>query len=145
LEITGNAAALRAATAAAKKEYTAAVRDFRRQVKDLAKLQAERDQQVAEVGGEFDREIEHIHEAAAELLRICSDSDEAGKYFTVVEQPEVVDNEFNLNLPRYVNTFTAEPPILLLEAVSELRAASEMSEESLATLFKRLEEADQPQ
>jgi type I restriction enzyme M protein len=130
LSLAGDARALRSATSEAKKAYTAALRDLRRKVKELAKLQAERDQQETEVGGEFDREIEHIREAAGDLKLICSDADEAARYFTVVERPEILGNEFNLNLPRYVNTFDPEPQLSLVDAAEELRIASEQADKA---------------
>ena len=78
-----NKALLRTETAAAKKAFGVRVRELKRTVKEQAKLQAERDQQESEIAGEFNREIEHIHEAAAELRAICADPDEAARYFTI--------------------------------------------------------------
>jgi type I restriction enzyme M protein len=135
LSVPGDAKALRTATAAAKKEYTARVRELRRDVKSLAKLQAERNQQEAEVGGDFDREIDHIREAASDLTRICSDPEEAVRYFAVVESKEIEDNEFNLNVPRYVDIFDADEAVPLAEAVrllAEVRNERRCAEEALS-------------
>jgi len=132
--LEGERGALRSAAATAKKAYTERVRALRRQVKELTKLQAERDQQEAEVGADFEREIEHIHESAADLLRICSDPGEASRYFAVVGQAEIAENEFNLNVPRYVDTFQPEEEIPLGTAVEELSRASEKSAAALAEL-----------
>ena len=55
-----------------------------------------------------EREIAHLVEAAADLQRICASEDEARRYFTVVDRAEIEENEFNLNLPRYVDTFEPE-------------------------------------
>src|SRR5205823_1066368 len=75
-----------------------------RAVKDLGKLKEERDAREQEVKLAAEREIAHLREAAADLVRICDSADEARRYFTVVARAEIEENEFNLNLPRYVDT-----------------------------------------
>ena len=77
-------------------------------VKELGKLKEERDGREQEVKLAAEREIAHLVEAAADLQRICASEDEARRYFTVVERVEIEENEFNLNLPRYVDTFVPE-------------------------------------
>ena len=134
LGLSSDKAALRTATATAKKAYAARIRALTRSVRELSKLQRERDQQEAEVAGELDREITHIREAAADLLRICSDASEAARYFAVVERDEIGENEFNLNLPRYVRTFEPEPDVPLSVAVEGLEEASTQADESLTEL-----------
>jgi type I restriction-modification system DNA methylase subunit len=62
--------------------------------------------------------------AAADLLRICACEDEARRYFTVVDRAEIGENEFNLNLPRYVDTFEPERVLPLSQAAKQLVAAS---------------------
>jgi type I restriction enzyme M protein len=131
--------ALRTATAAAKKAYADRIRELRRSIKEVTKLQAERDQQESEVAEEFDHEIAHTREAAADLLRICSDSDEAKRYFTLADRQEIVENEFNLNLPRYVDIFDPEEDIPLDAAMEDFlrsRAATQEAEERLLSTFK---------
>ena len=92
-----------------------------RAVKDLGKLKEERDAREQEVKLAGEREIVHLHEAAADLLRICGSDDEARRYFTVVGRAEIEENEFNLNLPRYVDTFDPEK-VLLAQATRALTA-----------------------
>lgn len=134
LGLGSDRAGLRAATAAAKKAYTDRIRELKRRVNELSKLQAERDQQESEVAEEFEREIEHIREASADLLRICSDPHEAARYFTLAERSEIEENEFNLNLPRYVNTFQRPPEIPLTAAMQELDEAAQGADAVLAEL-----------
>lgn len=134
LEFGWDKAGLRIATTAAKKAYADRIRKLKRSIKELAKLELERDQQEAEIRGEFNREIAHINEAAADLLRICSDPEEAARYFVVAEHDEVAGNEFNLNLPRYVDTFVPEIEIPLPEALSDLLKASTEADAALADL-----------
>ena len=100
-----------------KAVFSAKVNELKRQIKDLEKIKGERDRAEAEVNKHAAREITHIHEATADLLRICSTSEEAARYFTVAERAEIEENEFNLNLPRYVDTFEPEEKISLHEAM----------------------------
>lgn len=94
-----------------------------RAVKDLGKLQEERDAREQEVKLAADRELTHLREASADLLRIASGEVEAQRYFTLVGRDEIAENEFNLNLPRYVDTFEPETVKPLPEAISDLLAA----------------------
>ena len=112
-----------------------------RAVKDLGKLQEERDAREQEVSLTAEREITHLREASADLLRICSSEDEARRYFTLVGQEEIAENEFNLNLPRYVDTFEPEKVLLLNDAAAQLKSATEASDAAqtaLKTLLARI-------
>jgi type I restriction enzyme M protein len=132
--VGGDKVAVRTATTAAKKSYADRIQELKRRVKELARLQAERDQQEKEVAEEFDREIEHLREASADLLRICSDPREATRYFTLAEPNEIEENEFNLNLPRYVNTFTPPKEIPLTAAIQDLNEATREADDALVEL-----------
>jgi type I restriction enzyme M protein len=138
VDATLERSALRAATASAKKAYTARIRELKRAIKEVRKLQTERDDQEAEVAGEFEREIAHIREAAADLVRICADPIEAARYFTVAEQEEIVENEFNLNLPRYVDTFEVDEDIPLDSAMTEFLRSREMCDDAETLLLDML-------
>jgi len=112
-----------------------------RAVKDLGKLQQERDAREQELGLAAEREIHHLREAAADLLRIASSEDEARRYFTLVGREEIAENEFNLNLPRYVDTFEPEQVLPLNVAAAQLKSATDAADvahASLRTLLRRL-------
>lgn len=141
LGLASDKAAVRTAAAATKKAYADRIRELKRKLKELAKLQAGRDQQDREVGEEFDREIEHIREAASDLLRICSDAQEAARYFTVAELTEIKENEFNLNLPRYINTFERPEDVPLPDALAALEGATQEADATLAGLRSLLNAA----
>jgi len=121
-----------------KADYTSKIKDLKRQIKDLEKLQAERDKAEAEVNEHAERELAHIREAAADLLRICSDPQEAARYFAVADRAEIEENEFNLNLPRYVDTFEPEEEIPIEEALRVLASAEEDAQTVKAKLQKLL-------
>ena len=134
----GDRALRRTRTAEAKKAYGTRIRELKRSIKELGKLQAERDQQEAEIAEEFNNEIAHLREAAADLRRTCSDQEEAARYFTVVERAEIEENEFNLNLPRYVDTFNPEPEIQVADALADLATASSEVDAALEQLHALL-------
>lgn len=116
-----------------------------RAVKDLDKLKEERDTREKEVKLAAEREIAHLREAAADLLRICGSEDEARRYFTVVSRAEIEENEFNLNLPRYVDTFEPEKVLPLCEATAQLTTATkaaETAQDALQTLLASMGKTD---
>lgn len=112
---------------AARKTLIAAIKEREKKVnkavKELKKLQDERDSRERDIQLAAEREITHLREAAADLCRICADPDEARRYFALVEKAEIEENEFNLNLPRYVDTFEPETVIPLEQAIRELTNA----------------------
>ncbi|MEM3421924.1 MAG: N-6 DNA methylase [Candidatus Hadarchaeum sp.] len=121
-----------------KADYTSRIKELKRQIKDLEKIQAERDKAEAEVNEHAERELAHIREAAADLMRICSDPQEAARYFTVADRAEIEENEFNLNLPRYVDTFEPEEEIPIEEALRGLASAEEEAQTSRRKLQELL-------
>lgn len=107
-------------------------------IKELTKLQAERDAREQEIRLAAEREIVHLNETAEDLRRILNDPEEAKRYFTLVEKAEIEENEFNLNLPRYVDTFESEVVVPLAAALADLGEASNAASESQASLQKIL-------
>ena len=59
----------------------------------------------------------------------------------VVDMDEVEENEFNLNVPRYVDTFEPEPRMDVMEALSQLRDAESARVDAERTLAAMLREA----
>ena len=131
----------RSLTVAAKKAYAGRIRELKRTLKDFTRLQLERDQQEAEVAAEFEREIVQIRDAAADLLRICSNPKESERYFTVASRVELEENEFNLNVPRYVDTFEPEQEIQLSAAITDLSTATAEADAALGELRALLPDA----
>ena len=96
------------------------LKQVKRAVKELSKLGLEREQKIAEVDNHADREISLIKNTAADLSNICSDPEETRRFFAVADRAEIEENEFNLNLPRYVDTFEPEEEISIQEAFKDL-------------------------
>jgi type I restriction enzyme M protein len=107
----------------------------------LEKLAVERDKAEAEVNEHANREIAHIREASIDLLRICSNPKEAARYFTVVSKDELVPNEYNLNMSRYVDTYDeAEAFVPLSDAIEALRASEKRRADAMRAVYSALKE-----
>jgi type I restriction enzyme M protein len=145
----GDKAALQAKLAKPKKQFDGArkqlvaaikvhLKQLTKAIKELKKLQEERDSREQEIRLAAERENAHLNEAADDLRRICNDPDEARRYFALVDKAEIEENEFNLNLPRYVDTFEPEVVVPLDAALTNLSDASEAAGEAQAALQKIL-------
>jgi type I restriction enzyme M protein len=56
------------------------------------------------------------------------------KYSHVAKLTEVVENDYNLNIPRYVDTFEEEEPVDLSEVSRQLKEVAERSRSTDATI-----------
>ena len=75
----------------------------------------------------------------AELVALYADPDELLKHARVVGLDEIAENEFNLNIPRFVDTFEPEPRVEAkdaLKALGEAEAAVKVAQTELADLLK---------
>jgi type I restriction enzyme M protein len=100
------------------------LKDVKREVKILEKLEAEAAEKRALVVQQAEREVMLVRDTAVDMLRICGDPVEAKRHFVVAERPEIEQNEFNLNIPRYVDTFVSEEQIDVSTAVRGFDVAS---------------------
>ena len=57
-----------------------------------------------------------------------ADPEQRKRYFAIVDMEELAENEFNLNIPRYVDTFEPEEEIDLREAIEEFKSFLEVEE-----------------
>lgn len=72
-----------------------------------------------------------------ELVALYADPDELLKHARVVGLDEIEENEFNLNVPRYVDTFEPEPRVEVKDALKALRDA-EAAAKSVEIELERL-------
>lgn len=84
---------------------------------------AERDERIAETRRRAEDDRQAVVNAGDELVALYTDPDELFKHARVVALDEIVDNEFNLNIPRYVDTFEPEPRIEVKDALKSLTNA----------------------
>jgi type I restriction enzyme M protein len=76
-----------------------------------------------------------------ELVGLYVDPDELLKHTCVVGLDDVEENEFNLNIPRYVDTFEPEPRMPVKDALKALRkaeAAVKRADDSLLDLLAKV-------
>ncbi|NML37357.1 N-6 DNA methylase [Chitinophaga sp. G-6-1-13] len=66
------------------------------------------------------KERKAIDEVESELISMLQDAELRKRYFSVVDMEELNENEYNLNIPRYVDTFEPEEEIDLKEAIKEI-------------------------
>lgn len=96
----------------------------------------------------FREKAEKIRQAIAdvenELMQMFADPELRKRYFSIVDMDEIEENEFNLNIPRYVDTFEPEEQIDLKEAIADFKAAMQTEsvvEKELEELLKMIEKA----
>ena len=84
---------------------------------------AERDERIAEARRRAKDDRKDVSVVGSELVALYADPDEPLKHARVVDMEEVEENEFNLNVPRYVNTFEPEQRIEVKDAIMALQDA----------------------
>ena len=87
----------------------------------LSKELIKKDEQIADVKIQAEKEKIEIQRVKKELLEMFNDPEKRKKYFSVVDMDEIEENEFNLNIPRYVDTFEPEDEIDLNKAIKEFK------------------------
>jgi type I restriction enzyme M protein len=90
--------------------------------KHVAKIR-ERDERIAETRRRAEEDRKALAEVGHELGTLYGDPDELLKHARAVPTDEVQENDFNLNIPRYVDTFEPEPRIDVKDALEDLAKA----------------------
>lgn len=122
-----------------KARAASALAKLRQQRDSIAAKVAERDERIAEARRNADADRADVSAVCEELVTLYADPDELLKHTRVVDTHEVEENEFNLNVPRYVDTFEPEPTVPITDALLALRSAQELArdaESDLAGLLK---------
>lgn len=89
----------------------------------LAAKLAERDERVTEARRRAEDDRQDVAKVGHELIALYTDPGELLKHARVVGLGELEENEFNLNIPRYVDTFEPEPHVDTKDALAALLAA----------------------
>ena len=124
-------------TAETKRDKAKAARAVTRITKQRDKVAvkvAERDERIAETRRIAEDDRKDISVVGDELISLYSDPEELLKHARVVEAEEVKENEFNLNVPRYVDTFEPEPRVEVEDALAALDDAEAKARDASATL-----------
>ncbi len=107
--------------------------------KALEKINAEQYGRINRAEEQAGKQRVHIDEVEQELLCMLKEPEQRKRYFSVVDMEELEENEFNLNIPRYVDTFEPEEEIDLVEAICAFNKSLLKEQDSDKYLAKLLE------
>ena len=119
----------------------ATVTRLEKQREKVAAKIVERDERIAEARRRAEEDRQDVIKVGEELAALYTDPDELLKHARVVSIEEVEENEFNLNIPRYVDTFEPEQCIEVKDAAKALRDAEsevQRAEEELTALLRNI-------
>ena len=123
-----------------KAKIAGAIAKLEKQREKLTAKLAERDERTAEARRRAEDDRKDVAAVGEELVALYVDPDELLKHARAVGLDDIEDNEFNLNIPRYVDTFEPEPRVEVkdaLEALREAEAAARRAEEVLGSLLQQ--------
>jgi len=112
--------------------------------KALEKLTSDKTARETAFREKADKIRQAIANVETELLQMFADPELRKRYFSIVDMDEIEENEFNLNIPRYVDTFEPEEQIDLKEAIADFQKAMQTeseTEKELEELLKMIEKA----
>jgi len=89
----------------------------------LDKLTNEKQNKITAAQEQAEKERIAIDDVEQELIAMLQDPEQRKRYFNIADMEELDENEFNLNIPRYVDTFEPEEEIDLKEAITEFKAS----------------------
>ena len=110
--------------------------------KALEKLIADKTARENAANEKAEKQRKAIADVETELLQMLVDPELRKRYFSIVDLEEIEENEFNLNIPRYVDTFEPEEQIDLKQAIADFKKAmqTEMAKEKeLENLLKTID------
>lgn len=87
----------------------------------LEKLHNDKRKRIDDANAIADRDRQSLDEVEVELMTMFSDPELQKRYYAIVDMEELEENEFNLNIPRYVDTFKPEEDIDLGEAMDNFQ------------------------
>jgi len=74
------------------------------------------------------------------IIQTYADRKDIEKFAHVAAYDEIVENEFNLNIPRYVDTFEEEPPVDVDQLITDIQQTNQELEQSKAEFSNLLGE-----
>jgi type I restriction enzyme M protein len=100
---------------------------------------AERNEKIAESRRRAEDDRREVEQVGNELSALYGDPDELLKHARVVDLDEIEENEFSLNIPRYVDTFEPERRVEVKDAIEGVRQSEKHvrdAESALSSLLK---------
>lgn len=89
----------------------------------LEKLLADKAAKIKAANEKATKQRQAIADVETELLQMFADPELRKRYFAIVDMDDIEENEFNLNIPRYVDTFEPEEQIDLKTAIMDYQKA----------------------
>ena len=89
----------------------------------LDKLLADKAAKITAAQDKAAKQRQAIADVETELLQMFADPELRKRYFAIVDMDDIEENEFNLNIPRYVDTFEPEEQIDLKTAIMDFQKA----------------------
>ncbi|MFL2095548.1 type I restriction-modification system subunit M [Marinilactibacillus psychrotolerans] len=109
----------------------------------LKKNRENKDVLFIDASNEFTKEknqnkLEEKH--IEKILNTYKERENIEKYSHVATYDEIIENDFNLNIPRYVDTFEEEEPISLAEVAQDMKEVQKQIAESNVALAQMVQE-----
>jgi len=123
-----------------KKPTNAELNNIVKSKQAYEKLIEKKTQEIETAKENAQKERIAIDEVKTELLEMFVDPEKRKRYFSIVDMEEIEENEYNLNIPRYVDTFEPEVEIDLKEAIDEFSAFQQSESTATFELEKLLKE-----
>ena len=106
--------------------------------KTLDKQQNDKMSKITSANEKADKKRKAIDDVEIELTNMLAEPELRKRYFSIVDMEEIEENEFNLNIPRYVDTFEPEEQINLEEAIAEFQKAMKEETDAMNSLNELL-------
>ena len=100
----------------------------------LDKVISEKEQRIKDATEKTDKQLKAISDVDNELMMMFADPNLRRRYFAIASIEDIEENEFNLNIPRYVDTFEPEEQIDLKKAIEAFELSTNAEEKALASL-----------
>ena len=100
----------------------------------LDKLLADKEAKINAANEKAEKQRQSIDDVETELLQMFADPELRKRYFAIVDMDDIEENEFNLNIPRYVDTFEPEEQIDLQQAIADFQKAMDTEADTMNAL-----------
>jgi type I restriction enzyme M protein len=130
-----------AITAIARKKAMARIGRLEKQMALCLRKLSERDERIDEARRRANDDRASVAKVGDELADLYQNPTELMKHARVVDMEEVIDNEYNLNVPRFVNTFEPKTHVDVSDALSDFqqaRVAMEGADQALIDMLRRI-------
>jgi type I restriction enzyme M protein len=117
-----------------KKDNAERLKILRRELKALAKLEAEAEDRRVIVRNKHQHEVALVRQTAEQIRQAVTEERLAHKTFSVVTTEQLAMNEFNLNASRYVNSYDEDVDWDWIAATEAFASAEEVREKTIVAL-----------